>query len=46
MYSQDGVSLSHERRRTRLVITRAARQTGGLPLTTCLESKAFKYKRK
>jgi len=34
MYSQDGVSLSHERSKTRLVITRTSRQTGGSPLTT------------
>ena len=34
MYSQDGVSLSHEKGKTLLVITRTYRQTGGPPLTT------------
>jgi len=45
MYSQYAVSLSHETSKTRLVITRAARQTGGPQLTTCLEAKACKCKR-
>jgi len=34
MYSKDGVSLFHEKDKTRLVITRTSRQTGGPPLTT------------
>jgi hypothetical protein len=34
MYSQDGVSLAHEKGKTRLVITRTSRQKGGPPLTT------------
>jgi len=34
MYSQDGVSLSHEKDKTRLVIIRTSRQTVGPPLTT------------
>ena len=46
MYSQDGVSLSHEESKTRLVITRTSRQTAGPPLTTYLEAKACEYKRK
>jgi len=46
MYSQDGVLLSHEKNKTSLLITRTSRQTGGPPLTTCLEAKACKYKMK
>jgi len=46
MYSHDGVSLSHEKSKTRLVIIRNSRQTGGPALTICLEAKACKYKRK
>ena len=42
----NGVSLSHEKNKTRLVITRAARQTGGPALTSCLEVNSCKYKRK
>jgi len=33
MYLQDGVSLFHEKSKTRLVITRTCRQTGGPQLT-------------